>query len=258
MSAVCYSYDGSFDGLLTAVFYSYERGERAGALATVDEALWSLFGDELCEVATDAEKARRVWRGLEKKLSRGALGAVATAFLCADDGADMVIYRFICRFFDSQESVENDFSDADVVRLLKNCRKVRGEAHRLLQFVRFQKATDGTYFAMVEPLYDVLPLAVGHFRDRFSDSRFVIYDRARDYGYYYDGNELSRMSMKSDGQHMVTGRLSEDMADKEEALFQRLWRAYFHAVAIRERMNPRKQRQDMPVRYWKYLTEKQL
>ena len=26
---------------------------------------------------------------------------------------------------------------------------------------------------------------------------------------------------------------------------------------IKERLNPRKHRQDMPVRYWKYLTEKQ-
>ncbi|MDE5650494.1 MAG: DUF4130 domain-containing protein, partial [Duncaniella sp.] len=26
-------------------------------------------------------------------------------------------------------------------------------------------------------------------------------------------------------------------------------------TAIAERMNPRKQRQDMPVRFWKYLTE---
>jgi len=38
---------------------------------------------------------------------------------------------------------------------------------------------------------------------------------------------------------------------------QDLWRTYFKAICIRERMNPRKQRGDMPVRYWRYMTEKQ-
>ena len=46
------------------------------------------------------------------------------------------------------------------------------------------------------------------------------------------------------------------MMDSDEMLFQKLWRTYFKAIAIKERSNPRKQRQDMPVRFWKYMTEK--
>ncbi len=255
---VSYNYDGSFDGLLTAVFDSYSRRERIDVLSRGVMLQTNLFSDDAYSVMTDENKAVRVWNALAKKLSKGALGAIATAYLCTDDAGDVVVYRFVCRVIDSEQSIENDFSDADVVQLLKNCRRVRGEAHRLLQFVRFQKAADGTYFAMVEPLYDVLPMAIGHFRDRFSDSRFVIYDRARDYGYYYDGAVAQRMTMKSDRSHMITGQLPEDMMDGEEKLFQQLWRTYFKSVAIQERLNPRKQRNDMPVRYWKYLTEKQL
>ncbi len=254
---VSYNYDGSFDGLLTAVFDSYSRRERIDVLSRGVMLQTNLFSDDAYSVMTDENKAVRVWNALAKKLSKGALGAIATAYLCTDDAGDVVVYRFVCRVIDSEQSIENDFSDADVVQLLKNCRRVRGEAHRLLQFVRFQKAADGTYFAMVEPLYDVLPMAIGH-RDRFSDSRFVIYDRARDYGYYYDGAVAQRMTMKSDRSHMITGQLPEDMMDGEEKLFQQLWRTYFKSVAIQERLNPRKQRNDMPVRYWKYLTEKQL
>jgi hypothetical protein len=43
----------------------------------------------------------------------------------------------------------------------------------------------------------------------------------------------------------------------DDQLLQDLWRTYFKAICIRERLNPRKQLQDMPRRYWKYLTEKQ-
>ncbi len=55
--------------------------------------------------------------------------------------------------------------------------------------------------------------------------------------------------------YMSSGKLSSEQLDPEELLFQSLWRTYFKSTAIMERLNPRKQRQDMPVRYWKYLTE---
>lgn len=45
--------------------------------------------------------------------------------------------------------------------------------------------------------------------------------------------------------------------DDDELMFQKLWKTYFKSVCIKERLNPRKQKQDMPVRYWKYITEKQ-
>ena len=51
-------------------------------------------------------------------------------------------------------------------------------------------------------------------------------------------------------------RLTEDQLDEKEKLFQDLWKSYFKTVCIRERLNPVKHRKDMPVRYWKYLTEK--
>ena len=45
--------------------------------------------------------------------------------------------------------------------------------------------------------------------------------------------------------------------DKDEKLFQQLWKTYFKAICIKERLNPRKHKQDMPIRYWKHMTEKQ-
>ena len=48
------------------------------------------------------------------------------------------------------------------------------------------------------------------------------------------------------------------MRDEDEMWYQEMWRTYFKAICIKERLNPRKHRKDMPVRYWKYLTEKQI
>ena len=46
------------------------------------------------------------------------------------------------------------------------------------------------------------------------------------------------------------------MKAEDEQLFQQLWRTYFKTIAIKERINPKLHRQNLPVRFWKYLTEK--
>jgi probable DNA metabolism protein len=55
-----------------------------------------------------------------------------------------------------------------------------------------------------------------------------------------------------------SGKLNDEVLSEDDKLFQDLWRTYFKAICIRERMNPKKQLSDMPRRYWKYMTEKNL
>lgn len=55
---------------------------------------------------------------------------------------------------------------------------------------------------------------------------------------------------------LQNGQLNADVLSSDDQLLQDLWRTYFKAICIKERMNPRKQLKDMPRRYWKYMTEK--
>ena len=136
-------------------------------------------------------------------------------------------------------------------------KKVADERYRILQFMRFQKTTEGIYYGAMEPLYDVFPLTIRHFRDRFADQKWLIYDVKRHYGYYYDGKEVNEITFADPKQtHLLTGKLDESLLDKNEKLFQTLWKSYFKSICIKERLNPVKHKKDMPVRYWKYLTEK--
>ena len=61
-------HDGSFDGVLTAVFDAYSRRAFPDVLSREGEGL-PLFCDEVHDVHTDEAKAGRVWRALQKKLS---------------------------------------------------------------------------------------------------------------------------------------------------------------------------------------------
>ncbi len=255
-------FDGTWEGMLSAVFEAYVLKWNTllapGELELLrSEADLPLFVDNTVKVTTDEVKAGRVWKALRKKMEAAPLNALTTSFLSEDSAMDTPTLRFIMKIIDSPvPGKECDFSDIDVLAVVHTAKQVRYEAHRMLQFIRFQKAADGTYFAMVDPVHNVLPMTVRHFTDRFADQRFIIYDHRRGYGYYYDGNEPVIMSLPADLNHIATGYLSDEMLDPEERLFRQLWKTYFKAIAIPERKNPRKQRQDMPVRYWRFLTEK--
>ena len=254
-----YIYDKTFDGLLTAVFDAYFRKTFPDALLSEGDAL-PLFCDELHTVVTDEEKAGRVWRGLQKKVSSSALGCLTQSWLSELPEVGILIFRYIRKAIDAPRSIETNFADPDVLFVTNTYRKVRYERLRMMQFVRFQKTADGTYFAMIEPDYDVLPLIVPHFSDRFSEECWLIYDRRRRYGYYYAGHKSVRVTFEDGAEvfRLPDGRLSEAMRDEDEMWYQEMWRTYFKAICIKERLNPRKHRKDMPVRYWKYLTEKQI
>lgn len=188
-----YIYDKTFDGLLTAVFDAYFRKTFPDFLLSEGDAL-PLFYDELHTVVTDEEKAARVWRGLQKKVSSSALGCLTQCWLSELPDIGMVIFRYIRKAIDAPRSIETNFGDPDVLLLAQIWKKVDGERMHLMQFVRFQKAADGTFFAAFEPQYNALPLTIQHFKDRFADQKWIIYDMKRRYGFYYDLQEVTTIS----------------------------------------------------------------
>nr|WP_320948240.1 TIGR03915 family putative DNA repair protein [Bacteroides intestinalis] len=251
-------FDNTFEGLLTSVFEAYFRRTFPDALLPEGEPL-PLFHEEVFTVITEEEKAKRVWRGLQKKLSSGALSCLAQCWLAEEAETPMLLFRYIRKAIDAPRSIETNFADPDVLEFSRMWKRVDWERLRMLQFIRFQKAADGTFFAAVEPEKNALPLAIDHFKDRFADQPWLIYDIKRAYGFYYDLKEVRQVTFEEGSRegHLVTGMLDESLMDKDEKLFQQLWKTYFKAICIKERLNPRKHKQDMPVRYWKHMTEKQ-
>ena len=107
-------YDKSFDGLLTAVFDAYFRKTFPDDLLSEGDAL-PLFYDELHTVVTDEEKAGRVWRGLQKKVSTSALGLPHTKLAVgASGGRDAHFFVISVKRLDSPRSIETNFGDPDV------------------------------------------------------------------------------------------------------------------------------------------------
>ena len=257
---IVYTFDNTLDGLLTAVFDSFFLHQQPEYLLGEGEQL-PLFADEPHRVVTDNEKAERVWKGLEKYLSNDGLHMITISWLSEERALNQPLFNFICKVFrEKVKNLERNASDEDVLAVRNTCRRVLHEELRMKQFIRFQKAKDGTYLAVVSPDHNVLPLIIDHFQDRFNDQPFLIYDAHRHYGYYFTpGEGAIRITFEDEASvpfDLSNGKMDDSVLSENDKLFQDLWRTYFKAICIKERMNPKKQLSDMPRRYWKYLTEK--
>lgn len=255
-----YVFDGTMDGLLSSVFDAFLLKEQPELLLTSGDVI-PLFCQHIYKVKTDYRKASRVWTGLEKQLSREALRLISTSQLSEQRELWQPLFMLVCKVFRLGHEVVRNFADPDVLTVTQIARRVMYEAHRMMQFVRFQKAKDGTYLAVISPDHNVLPLVIDHFHDRFNDQPWLIYDARRHYGYHYDGLSAPiRITFQDETSvpfSLTDGKLSDDVISSDDHLLQDLWCTYFKAICIRERLNLRKQLNDMPRRYWKYLTEKQ-
>ena len=103
----------------------------------------------------------------------------------------------------------------------------------------------------------MLPLIAAHFTKRYADQRWLIYDRRRHYGLYYDLTRTDVVQFEVDRPGMKATDLAATVLDEREPLFKMLWQAYFDHVNIPERKNLKLHRRHIPLRYWKYLSEKQ-
>ena len=270
-----YTFDNTLDGLLTAVFDSFLLKQQPEYLLAEGEQL-PLFVDQQYRVVTDSEKAERVWKGLEKHLSKDGLHMITISWLSEERALNQPLFNFICKVFRPEsrgqvhdsglnhttsplDSLERNASDEDVLAVRNTCRRVLHEQLRMKQFIRFQKAKDGTYLAVVSPDHNVLPIIIDHFQDRFNDQSWLIYDAKRHYGYYYDGKAVIHVTFEDEASvpfDLSSGKMDEAVLSENDKIFQDLWRTYFKAICIKERLNPKKQLSDMPRRYWKYMTEK--
>ena len=253
-----YTFDGTMDGLLTAVFDAFALHEQPEQLLKAGDAL-PLFCDHTYHVTSDDEKAQRVWTGLEKHLPREAMKLIYVSWLSELPELPTPLFQYICKVF-RQGDISKHFADPDVLTVTNIARRVLHEQLRMKQFIRFQKAKDGTFLAVVSPDHNVLPLVTDHFSDRFNDQPWLIYDARRHYGFNYDGHLVIRITFEDEAVvpfNLANGKLNDEVLSSDDQLLQNLWRTYFKAICIKERMNPRKQLSDMPHRYWKYMTEEQ-
>ncbi len=246
-------YDGTFEGLLTVIFEIYERKLGLVNLEKNEVSSSALFED-VVHVITDEERANRVLKGLGKKLSPVGIQRIYIAHMAGIENEDNMITGFIRYALDSPVNIEGDFGNKYVMHLSETVVKMRREKHRMEAFVRFQQLKDGTFYAAIEPDFNVLPLLITHFKSRYADQKWMIYDIKRKYGLYYDLNDVEFIEMEFSSAKNPANVIA--LFGEDESVYQHLWKNYFTSVNITSRKNTKLHVRHIPKRYWKHLTEK--
>lgn len=237
-----YVYDNTFDGLLTAIFDIYASGDREAVIAPSEKFDgFSLYDTR--NVTTDPAKSARVQKGLYR-LGKEVPARIYKAWLSRADGVeDLILAAVRAGFAEGCDPFALRHDNA-VRRLDDICRKVGSEAERMLQFVRFVRLSEDMYAADIEPEYDVLELIGDHFHLRFPQNRFIIRDL----------RHRRAIVSTSSGWHITSLPESNPPLPKGGE-YETLWRTYFKAIANESRINLNLQRQHVPLKYRKHLTE---
>lgn len=236
-----YLHDGSFDGLLTAVFEAFERKENPEVIAPIEGAQYQI-GSAVREIITDSVKARRVYEGIEYKIGVQALDNVYMCSLSCEPNIGRVVLDYLRLGFRYGNRVNQRMADDAVRQITFIERKVWREYHRFLGFLRFSalEHEGGLLFAEFEPENNVLPLLMPHFSDRLNTDPFIIHDKGRSVAGVYDTQSWTLISSKE----MRLPAYSQD-----ERQYRRLWQSFYETVGIKERRNEKLQRQLMPMKF---------
>ncbi|WP_299214711.1 TIGR03915 family putative DNA repair protein [uncultured Aquimarina sp.] len=246
-------YDGSFDGFLTCVFTVYEQKIGTPIIRKESESNNQLF--TISEtIITDETKSNRVWKGIKTKIPSSQQKILFKAFLSEIKGVENTLLCYIKNIFDTPNATLIDYSNKDILKISQVAKMVGREKHRMEAFVRFQRTKDDIFVSTIEPDFNVLPLLIYHFKDRYADQKWLIYDIKRSYGLYYDLDKVDIITLDFFSK-LNTSVQKENYADNELD-FQKLWQTYFNSVNIKSRKNSKLHLQHLPKRYWKYLIEK--
>lgn len=246
-------YDGSFDGLFTAVFEVFEYRYNDAEIVSRENFLQENIFAEIHEVVTQTEKSERVLKKLEQSIGKTGINQLVKVFLSEDPGLEQLILSAVKQSVKYPgDNILQNFANDDILQISKICKSVSRERHRMTAFVRFEKMQDEIYFAKIDPDYNVLPLIRNHFKDRYADQQWMIYDLRRNYGLFYD---LENCEFFYPDEKINLSQYQEKLHD-EEKKYQTLWQSYFTKTNIKERKNTKLHIQHVPKRYWKYMTEK--
>ncbi len=247
-------YDGTYAGFLTAVFEVYERRLSEVSIVISNRLQPGMFG-ACYQILTDVEKAKRVIKGLEGKISASAKKKLSDSFLSELPVCEKMLLQYLRHVFSSKVNIEYDYSNPAVLFVDETAKKVHREKHRMEAFIRFELTKDGIFYAICQPDFNVLPLIEKHFRLRYADQRWLIYDGRRKYGLFYDLTKTEMIEMTFESENNSGSDVSA-VYNHDEKLYQELWQHYFKSINIAARKNTKLHIRHMPQRYWKFLTEK--
>lgn len=110
-------YDGSFEGFLTSVFDIYDYRYNHVEFSREENFQENMFGTAHM-ITTDENKTKRVWQGLQQKLSRKAMSDIYKTFLSEKKNIENILLDYIRYVFANKNSIEYDMTNDAVLTVI--------------------------------------------------------------------------------------------------------------------------------------------
>ncbi|MDD3185356.1 MAG: TIGR03915 family putative DNA repair protein [Anaerostipes sp.] len=241
--------EDTFDAMMTCIYeaWSSRLGHSNVKLKAQPIGNYELFC-EYRHIETDDTKTQSVIRSIQKKISFQAYLMIYRAAMSdAQDKLD-AIYRFVIAGFHYGSHVTDFLQEPVVMRIFELSRKVSNEAHFFREFVRFANMNHNVLVSHIEPKSNVLTMIAPHFCDRLPSENWMIIDDTRNLAIVHPSDQDYYLTSLSPTE---LRELSKETQDP----FIDLWKGFFEHIGIKERKNPRCQRNMMPIWYRKHMTE---
>ena len=238
-----------FDDMMTCVYDAWASRLGHSNVRLKADPIGNL--ELFCEyrrTEADPSKTASVIRTIRQKISFRAYIMVYRAAMSDQPDKLDAIYRFLTVGFYYGPSIIHRLQEPAVMRLLELDRKVGNESHYFQEFVRFSTMSHNTLISHIAPRSNVLTLIAPHFADRMPSENWMIIDDNRNLAVVHP----------ADTDYYLTPLSEQDMLLLSEACddpFVDLWKEFFEAIGIKERFNPRCQRNMLPLWYRKNMTE---
>ena len=241
-----YLYDGTFDGLLTAIFYAYSSKEPCQIFCSTNYQPSLLHPSKF--ITTEEDKAARIYQSVLHKLSHHTYEQLYITSLSASLEAPTLALNYLRLCYQEGAAINEAKQHPiihDIDRLVK---AIYLEMHRYLGFVRFKEIAPVVFYGRIEPVNDILPIMIEHFQKRFADQAYMIHDSKRQKLLIYNKKESFIQFLTPEES---TALLNQNFDDPFESLFK----TYYEATTIADRLNLRQRNAFIPRRFRRFLTE---
>lgn len=249
--------EDSVEGVFTAIYEIYEHHmdlDTTRVQTSEDENI-RLFATYQ-SVVTDLEKAHKVTSTIRKRLGEDAYKDICMALTTTDADKAQAVFRTIVTGLRMTKGnkiayVMDNLSDDYVRKVMTLSRNAGNELHHMIEFVRFEEMTQGFLMARFSARNKILPMMIPHFADRLPSENFIIYDERHDWAAVHPARR-DWILVERAGEKL---HLLEEGVSSREMNYQDLYRHFVDKIAIDDRRNYELQRNMLPIRFRKYMTE---
>lgn len=238
-------YDGSFEGLLTALYAVFCSRENPYSIETAENMQESFLYENVM-IQTDLKIAQKMCALIRKRICDEAFMDTFYLFLSEADNLGLLAYNYLYLGFKVGGKLKLYLSDNRVLDVEKIRLKVLGESHRMLGLTRFRLLKGNVYYGAIEPDNNITVLIAPHFAERMKCQDWIIHDVKRNIAAIYNKISWTVIPFTLE---------SSPILEEWGRDYETLWKQYYSSISIKNKENPKLQKRNMPFRYWKHLVE---